>query len=618
MKARCCALVALTLALLSLSGCGNKFFDPAQIGRFRPAPAVNIILDSLGVAEEAPAAWEHGEEPRLEDTIAVAADYTLGSGDVLRISIFELYAEGRMDVQEYVITESGKISIPEVGVLSAGGMTELQLEEHIKETLRPAHIRNPSVSVILLNSRRRRCAVIGDGVDLPGPQIIPRFDYRLTDALAAARGPRQFNVSYIYVLRLEPPVRTDDLVGHETPVDAPLAAADPALVGSRSDQPAFPVERPAAGQKAVNLDRQWRRFEQPFNVERQMLGMATPTIRKLWDESEQMIMASSIFPREPQGLPLISASEFQRLSRPNPSAALNASTHGTDGALREVGSLPDPGGDPAADIEWIFQEGKWIAVPRSRPSVTAPRRAVPQSFPAMPAPRVRLPAERPMPTPTPAAAAQIEWVFKDGQWIAVPAAGPAVAVPQPRFERDRLILPLDSPPAAATEGWESARRTRVIKIPADRLLTGDLRYNIIIKPGDTIHVPVDMVGEFYIMGNVNRTGVINMTGRPITLMQAIAAAGGLGPLAYPKQCEVRRRLGRNGEVVVLVDLDKIAAGEQPDFFIKPNDLINVGTHFSSRWRAVLRNAFRAAYGFGFVYDRNFADADFGKGWPKWL
>jgi len=60
----------------------------------------------------------------------------------------------------------------------------------------------------------------------------------------------------------------------------------------------------------------------------------------------------------------------------------------------------------------------------------------------------------------------------------------------------------------------------------------------------------------------------------------------------------------------MVDLDKIASGEQPDFFIKPHDLINVGTHATARWRAVLRNAFRATYGFGFVYDRNFANKDF--------
>ena len=65
----------------------------------------------------------------------------------------------------------------------------------------------------------------------------------------------------------------------------------------------------------------------------------------------------------------------------------------------------------------------------------------------------------------------------------------------------------------------------------------------------------------------------------------------------------------------MVDLDKIASGEQPDFFIKPFDLINVGTHATARWRAIARNAFRATYGFGFVYDRNFADRDFYTGRP---
>jgi len=96
----------------------------------------------------------------------------------------------------------------------------------------------------------------------------------------------------------------------------------------------------------------------------------------------------------------------------------------------------------------------------------------------------------------------------------------------------------------------------------------------------------------------------------MTLKMAIAAAGGLGPLAWPKRCEVVRRIGREKEEIVRVDLDKIARGEQPDFFIKPNDLINVGTHATSRWRAILRNAFRATYGFGFVYDRNFAYKDY--------
>ena len=62
----------------------------------------------------------------------------------------------------------------------------------------------------------------------------------------------------------------------------------------------------------------------------------------------------------------------------------------------------------------------------------------------------------------------------------------------------------------------------------------------------------------------------------------------------------------------LVNLEKLFAGTAPDLFIKPNDIINVGSHPISRWAAVIRNSFRSTYGFGFVYDRNFADKDIGR------
>jgi polysaccharide export outer membrane protein len=163
-------------------------------------------------------------------------------------------------------------------------------------------------------------------------------------------------------------------------------------------------------------------------------------------------------------------------------------------------------------------------------------------------------------------------------------------------------------------------QARVIEIPADKLRGGDPRYNIVIKAGDSIHVPVDVTGEYFIYGNTNYQGVVPMDGRPVTLKMAVAAAGGLGPLAWPRRCEVTRRVGKNKEETVMVDLDKITSGEQPDFFIKPLDLINVGTHPTARWRAVLRNSFRATYGFGFVYDRNFGERDVGtrRPIPQWL
>ena len=57
-------IVTFFLFILAFSfGCNSKFFDPTQVGRFRPVPAVNVILDSLGVAEETPVAWENAQEP---------------------------------------------------------------------------------------------------------------------------------------------------------------------------------------------------------------------------------------------------------------------------------------------------------------------------------------------------------------------------------------------------------------------------------------------------------------------------------------------------------------------------------------------------------------------------
>jgi hypothetical protein len=209
---------------------------------------------------------------------------------------------------------------------------------------------------------------------------------------------------------------------------------------------------------------------------------------------------------------------------------------------------------------------------------------------------------------------RIEWIFQDGRWIPVQIGEPKST--QEPAEQPKQPQVAKEPPLT---GWDQigpgSSQRRVIKVPADKLLGGDPRYNIVIRSGDNIHVPVDIIGEFCIMGNVNNQGFINITGRPMTLKMAIAAAGGLGQLAWPKNCEVVRRIGKKREEIVMVDLDKIAMGEQPDFFIKPNDLVNVGTHPTARWRAILRNAFRATYGFGMIYDRNFADRDFGTARP---
>jgi protein involved in polysaccharide export with SLBB domain len=145
----------------------------------------------------------------------------------------------------------------------------------------------------------------------------------------------------------------------------------------------------------------------------------------------------------------------------------------------------------------------------------------------------------------------------------------------------------------------------VIKIPLDALRSGDPRYNIIIRPGDVIFVQAAETGYFYVMGHVQKPGVYTLTGQQITLRQAVAAAGNLDALAIPRRAELIRRLGSNQEVIVLVNLQKIFDGDQPDIFLKKNDTLNIGTDALATFLAVTRNAYRASYGFGFVYDRNF-------------
>jgi hypothetical protein len=62
-------------------------------------------------------------------------------------------------------------------------------------------------------------------------------------------------------------------------------------------------------------------------------------------------------------------------------------------------------------------------------------------------------------------------------------------------------------------------------------------------------------------------------------------------------------------VIRTVNLAAIFAGLEDDFILRDEDVLNVGTHIVAPFLFVIRNSFRFTYGFGFVYDRNFADKD---------
>jgi protein involved in polysaccharide export with SLBB domain len=153
---------------------------------------------------------------------------------------------------------------------------------------------------------------------------------------------------------------------------------------------------------------------------------------------------------------------------------------------------------------------------------------------------------------------------------------------------------------------------RVIRIPAETLRTGDPLANIVVRGGDVIRIVSGEIGLYYVMGQVNRVGAFRFEAEPVTLKAAIAGAGGLSSLAWPDRCTVYRRIGAR-EQMIQVDLDRVFAGKDPDFYVRRGDIINVGTHPFAPFLQVIRgwtvpNPVNNV-GYSFTYARNYADID---------
>jgi protein involved in polysaccharide export with SLBB domain len=80
---------------------------------------------------------------------AAPQEYTLGAGDKLKVIVF-----GHPNMSgEFSIAGDGTVSLPFVGSVRAGGLTIRQLELEIVDRLKPDYLKNPRVSVGVLNFR---------------------------------------------------------------------------------------------------------------------------------------------------------------------------------------------------------------------------------------------------------------------------------------------------------------------------------------------------------------------------------------------------------------------------------------------------------------------------------
>lgn len=194
-------------------------------------------------------------------------------------------------------------------------------------------------------------------------------------------------------------------------------------------------------------------------------------------------------------------------------------------------------------------------------------------------------------------------VIIDGKEVPMgePPAAPEAPATEPATEQPKAEEPFEfQSPQEPTD-------REIIRVPNDALKRGELKYNIVIRPGDFVFVPSPVIGEYYMGGHVNRPGAYSLTARTIRLTDAVIAAGGLDPVAWPDRCSIRRKIGGDRAIIVRVNLQRVMDGLDPDIYLHPDDQVLVGTNAVAPFLAAFRNAFRMTYGFGFIYDQNFAD-----------
>ena len=113
-----------------------------------------------------------------------SAEYRLGSGDVIRINVYQnpdLTLETR-------VTEAGLVSYPLLGSVRLGGLSVTAAEKLLADGLRNGNfVKQPQVTLAVLQVRGNQASVLGQ-VNRPGRYPIEVADMRLTDLLATAGG----------------------------------------------------------------------------------------------------------------------------------------------------------------------------------------------------------------------------------------------------------------------------------------------------------------------------------------------------------------------------------------------------------------------------------------------
>ncbi len=114
----------------------------------------------------------------------------------------------------------------------------------------------------------------------------------------------------------------------------------------------------------------------------------------------------------------------------------------------------------------------------------------------------------------------------------------------------------------------------------DLMINGNPELNIPIYPGDVVNVPPDTKITIYVFGAVRAPGAVQLSSSmPITLMAAIAAAGGPGESAKQSDIKIKRKNSVGAENIIKVNLKDILKGKVEDVLLFEGDVVTVPESF---------------------------------------
>jgi protein involved in polysaccharide export with SLBB domain len=566
---RAVGVLAVAGALVLAGGCEiDSFMDPSVVGRWENTPTIVPVLERIDIVERDTGEFVDVTPVMPEDLLPEVSEYRVGSGDGIILIILDFIQSGQESRYEMIVDPRGFISVPQLGEIFVNKRTRTEIQQLIVQAVRDKGILDdPLVDVQVPGARQATFSIFGV-VDRAGRYTVPSPDYRLLEAITDAGGLPP-SVEKLYIIRQVTLTDASERVNVVEP-----RATTPA------PRPA-PTTRPPT--EGVDLENLIDELMAPDpNAPR--MPEAAPEQRPLGTPPAQDQPATT--PEDPQGLEDIPQAE-------PPAPSLSITTARATGGKANRSPIKRPVQQPASTSMSSMADG-------TEPPIDLPDTRTPAPL----QPIAPLPAGGPQRSgddASPVRPARGKWMFLNGEWVQVIAP-----------ESTAGGLPEGQDPIKESKA-EDVITQRVIEVPVGPLVQGVAQYNLVIRAGDVISVPGPRQGFVYIGGpGASRPGVYQLpfTGK-LTLQRLVMASGGLSAIAIPERVDITRMVGEDRQATVRLNLRAISEGTNPDLFLKPDDMVNIGTNFWATPLAVIRGGMRASYGFGFLLDRNFGNDVFG-------